>query len=535
MKQNYFRHILLCLCLLAGTTTALAATIQIDGIYYSISSGVASASSGRYATGEVTIPDSVTCEGVTYPVTSISDRAFYLNTGMTSIAISANVEYIGTLSFSSCRNLASVTFGENAKLKTIGMRAFYGSAISSITLPGRLETIQASAFASCSNLTSVYIPVLVRDIDSNPFTGCSNLNSIEVAEGNYNFDSREGCNAIISKSSRKLLAGCKNTVIPDGIYSIGNYAFQGCSGLTSIEIPNSLTTIGEGAFQGCHGLTSVAIPNRVTSIGRYAFEECSSLTSVSIPESVTSIGVSAFIRCSSLTSIAIPGSVTSIGGSAFSGCTNLSKVTIASNAVVSGTEYQKSMIELFGDQVKEYVLEEGITAIGNHAFHASSGKGSENITSLTIPEGVVSIGEGAFIQCSGLTSLVLPNSLTTIARGAFQRCTGLTSIVLPEGLTSIGSSVFSGCSNLTSITIPDGLTDIEYGAFGDAWLNNQPDGVVYAGKMVYAFKGDERDVVIRDGTLGIVERAFEHCRGLTSITIPNSLTMIGEGAFYGCI
>jgi hypothetical protein len=124
-----------------------------------------------------------------------------------------------------------------------------------------------------------------------------------VASENTKYDSRENCNAIIETSSNTLIAGCKSTIIPNSVTSIGEYAFEFCTGLTSIEIPNSVTSIGEWAFAGCYGLTSVTIGNSVTSIGSGAFYHCTGLTSVTIGNSVTSIGLSAFESCSGLTSI----------------------------------------------------------------------------------------------------------------------------------------------------------------------------------------------------------------------------------------
>ena len=189
----------------------------------------------------------------------------------------------------------------------------------------------------------------------------------------------------------------KDLVIPDDVTKIGNYAFNGCISLTSIEIPNSVTSIGENAFYDCSRLSSVSIPNSVTSIGENAFCNCFSLSSVSIPNSVTTIGKDAFYYCSSLTSIEIPNSVTSIGDCAFYCCRSL--------------------------------------------------------TSVTIGNSVTSIGDLAFNDCSSLTSIEIPNSVTSIGDSAFNGCSSLTSVTIGNSVTSIGGRAFYNCNSLKKITV----------------------------------------------------------------------------------
>ena len=210
---------------------------------------------------------------------------------------------------------------------SIGSYAFsYCGGLTSISIPNSVTSIGSSAFSNCRGLTSISIPNSVTSIGNGAFESCSGLTSIKVESGNTVYDSRNNCNAIIKKSNNELIAGCKNTVIPNSVTSIGNYAFYYCRGLTSISIPNSVTSIGNSAFSSCSGLTSISIPNSVTSIDNSAFSRCSGLTSISIPNSVTSIGSQAFSYCSGLTSISIPNSVTSIGSSAFSNCSGLKDV-----------------------------------------------------------------------------------------------------------------------------------------------------------------------------------------------------------------
>ena len=177
---------------------------------------------------------------------------------------------------------------------------------------------------------------------------------------------------------------------------------------------------------------------KVTSIGSYAFDGCSSLTSIKIPEGVTSIGLSAFKGCSSLTSIKIPEGVTSIGYSTFSGCNSLEPKLLVYD---KGTK----CYGWIGNKEKctDVVIPEGVTSIGGSAFYRCS-----SLTSINIPEGVTSIGGGAFYYCESLTSINFPESLTSIGKCAFEGCSSLTSINIPEGLTSIGKEAFWGCYNL---------------------------------------------------------------------------------------
>ena len=310
------------------------------------------------------------------------------------------------------------------------------------------------------------------------------------AEVDFTYTTEEGIELrfeIISESDKTCkLVSCRNSsgtlAIPENVNgykvtSIGNDAFRGCSGLTSLTIPNSVTSIGKYAFYACSGLTSITISNSVTSIGEYAFYDCSGLTDVTIPNSVTSIGEYAFYGCSGLTSITISNSVTSIEDGAFYCCSGLTSITIPNS----------------------------VTSIGSDAFY-----GCEGLTSITISNSVTSIGSDAFSCCVGLTSITIPNSVTSIGSSAFTFCVGLTSITIPNSVTSIGSYAFSNCEGLTSITIPNSVTIIEDGAFYNCF------GLT--------------SITIPNSVTSIGSYAFFLC-GLKSITIPNSVTSIGRNAF----
>lgn len=224
--------------------------------------------------------------------------------GLTSVIIPESVTYDGT----------------TYNIMNIGYRAFQKcTSLTSVTIGNGVTTIRYEAFSDCSGLTSITIPISVTSIKGNAFVGCNSLASIKVESGNAVYDSRNNCNAIIETATNTLVAGCRNTIIPNSVTSIGSEAFSGCSGLMSITIPNSVTSIDIWAFSDCSGLTSVTIPNSVTTIRGGAFRRCTGLTSITIPNSVTTIEESAFLYCTDLTSITIPNSVTTIGEYAFEG------------------------------------------------------------------------------------------------------------------------------------------------------------------------------------------------------------------------
>ena len=244
--------------------------------------------------------------------------------------------------------------------------------------------------------------------------------------------------------------------------TIGDFAFEWCTSLTSVTIPDSVTAIGYRAFVSCNSLTSVTIPDSVTTIGSYTFAYCDDLTSVTIGDSVTTIGEYAFYGCSSLTSVTIGNSVTTIGGGVFGGCSNLAefkgkfaenggRCLIKDNTIIAYAEASGTT----------YTIPDSVTTIGDWLFD-----GCDNLTSIIIPDSVTTIGVAAFRYCNNLTSVTIPDSVTTIGTEVFSYCYWLTSVTIGDGVTTIGEYAFYGCESLTSVyceaTTPPALS---YGAF----------------------------------------------------------------------
>jgi hypothetical protein len=320
---------------------------------------------------------------------------------------------IGDEAFSYCDKLTSVIISNSVTM--IGDSAFSGcSGLTSIKIPNSVTAIEGGAFRDCNRLTSVIIPNSVRTIGDSAFLGCSGLTSIFVDESNTEYSSNEN---ILFNKDQTILIYC-----PDG--KIGNYT-----------IPNSVTTIGNKAFENCSGLTSVTIPHSVTTIRGHAFFDCSGLTSIIIPNSVTSIG------------------------NVFEGCINLSSIFVEK----SNTKYSSKDGILFNkDQTKllccpagktgDYSIPNTVTDIENGAFYGCSG-----LTSVTIPNTVTYIDHFVFFECSGLTSITIGNSVTYMGDMAFGKCSALTKIyVKAKNPPSLHGCAFEDVPTSIPVYVPVG-------------------------------------------------------------------------------
>ena len=373
----------------------------------------------------------------------------------------------------SCGTGAKYTLDENGTLTITGngsidFGAFRGfgkeddkRVIKKVVISSGMIGIGNFAFENCSDLKSVEIPASVTSIGSAAFKDCSGLESMNIDEANTTYENPEGSNAIVEKSSKTLVAGCKNTKIPDDVKIIGAYAFCGCSDLKSIEIPDNVSEIQVAAFDDCSNLTAIHIPAGVDKIALGVFMGCSNLNSITIdsanrsyespgnanaiidkgtmtllegsnntviPEGVKIIWQNAFAERIHLKSITIPASVTSIVRMPFSDCDSLEEIKVdADNAIFDSRNNCNAIIES-----------------ATNTLIAGCGK-------TVIPEGIETIGDSAFERVKTLTHVTIPKSVTEIRGYAFERCENLSTVNLQKGIQTIGYGAFTECVGLTNL------------------------------------------------------------------------------------
>ncbi len=486
--------------------------------------------------------------------------------------------------------------------------SFYNCEFSDITLGNGVKSIGYNAFYNCKGFESIEIPDSLSSIGAGAFRACraSNITIGKNVES-IGYDAFRG-------------SSITNIIIPYGVKNIGDYAFEGCSSLISAMISDTVTLIGDSAFSDCYNLTSVKLSNKLENINNFTFSACRKLSKIEIPDSVNNIGKSAFISCSltglkigknvktigqsaissnrKLSWVMVPAGVNSIEKAAFENCEKLTIYCESASAKSGWKNYwnlfRAGSVTSGGDYINPtyYSVEFGSIYDSGLIYGKSENslkllKAPENSQDIIIPEivsynnssfKVTSIGYQAFKDCSNLASVTIPNSVTAIGYQAFKDCSKLTNVIISDSVTSIGTDVFAGCDSLQyneydnglylgnennkyfvlvktkdisiisceinvdtkivfdsvfdgsnrleSITVPEGNTAY---ASQDGILYNKAKTV-----FIHIPKAIQRAVTIPASVTSIGEYAFYNCSSLTSITIPSGVTNINAYAFSKC-
>ena len=527
-KQRCFRLLLLASAI-ATSLSAAAYDFESAGIYYNITGDntvevTYSDRDNNTYSGSISVPETVTNNGTEYSVTKIGEYAFQ-GSAVTSVSMPECIISIDYNAFKGCQNLESVT------------------------LPESLTTLGSYAFKACKLLKTIKIPSGVTAIPDQCFDGCSSLESVTIPEG-------------VTTIGDYAFGYCNLNALtlPESLEKIGGYAFTGNKSLKSVNIPAKVKTIETEAFNSC-GLTELVIPEGVQTIGYNTFGR-NSLQNLTLPSTVTSIGGSAFDNNNNLQSI-ICNAVTppTLDGDAFSiGITPSIKVPMASIAAYRKAYGWKDFSNYYGGEVVAdgitYRIDENgamVAAVepslteanvpstvefeGNQypviKINDNVFAGNTNLTAVTLSEGLVEIGGFAFKGCQNLESVKLPESLTTLGDYAFSSCKLLKMIKIPSGVTTIPNDCFSKCSSLESVKIPEGVTDIGGAAFSGCNLNalTLPESLEKIKGCTFEDNRSLKSVNIPAKVKTIEQQAFYNC-GLTELVIPEGVQAIGYHAFF---
>lgn len=534
---------------------------------------------------------------------------------ITEVILSEGVTGIGAYAFENCKEIAAVTWadtvvriGKNAFAKCegiskvdlngmveIGEKAFAQSGLQEIGIhSGQTVSIENEAFADCISLKTVTLEQGTLQVGDRIWKGCTGLESLTISAdfdriGGYLFAECTKLSAVswtghCPEIGSYMFSGCTSLaqfVVPSGTQEIGSYAFYQCTGITEITLPNSVTGIGAGAFSGCTGLASICFPESLESIGENGFQGCKELTSVVVPDHVTSLGSGVFSGCSSLDRITLPfvgsgrkaetagketlfgyifgtaeytdaiavkqsysdnGSVTCYlpkslqqvtvtGGEIFYGafdqCTELTNISLPAALTTIGSYAFRDCTGL-----KDLQIPAGVTEIGEFAFHGCTG-----FDGLVLPEGTERIGSGAFSDCTSLVEIELPEQITEIESKTFQGCSSLRDFALPKQTQFIGNEAFQGCEALKEMKLPGSITELGNGVFKDcAGLQSMELPANISIIKEYTFSGctNLRNVILEGEITEIGSYSFAKCELLETIEIPDTVTEIGSYAFSGC-
>ncbi|MBB5219874.1 putative repeat protein (TIGR02543 family) [Treponema rectale] len=542
--------------------------------------------------GSISIPSGVKtigsyafcgCSYITYAsvpsgVTAINDYTFSGCSSMTGVSLPSGITSIGSYAFSNCK-LSSITIPNGTK--SIGSHAFDGCSSAStleFDSSNTLTSLGSYAFFNCSKLQTVTIPYTVTALNEYTFSGCSKLTGVDFPSGM----------TTIGTSAFKNCTALYKITLPSSLTAIGGSAFEGCTKLYSgnsfpLTLPSALKTIGASAFRGCSAnFMKITIPASVTSIGSSAFSDCSELTTISFDSSskLTDLGGYAFENCIKLTKVSVPDSVTSMGSAIFTGCKGLTEISLpflgtsesmpiffgslfGTQSYTGGSKtIQYGDIENSSDSNTYYIPNVNTVSVSRGKIRNGAFSECNNVTAVNLGSGVTSIGIGAFYG-TNVSKLIIPDSVTYMGNAAFGHCQRLTSITLPYLDYNFGyyfttkaptgsdatwyrsivqnTKTYYIDSNLSTITInsfkDNKIPDYAFQNMGNTYtFNITTNKVTYVGKKAFAnaYSKFPLQTFLNNGYVTTIgEYAFTG-NEVVNLTIPSTVTVIGEGAFSAC-
>ena len=459
--------------------------------------------------------------------------------GLESVSL-PKLNTFGTYMFSYCKELTSVTLGDDAE--ALANYMFDGcSALSTLTLPSKLKFLGTYTFRN-SGITEIEIPASVEHIGTSKgssaavssnayvFQNCTQLTSVTLPAGlktigAYVFDNCPLLETI-------TYDGSEQNALPATVTVVGNYTFRGCAALEELDI-SGVKTAGTYLFQNCSSLESIVLGSNLTSLPNYMFSGCSSLLSVDL-SSVKTLGTYMFQNCSSLEEVTLGSDMTALSNYAFDGCSSLTSINLESIKTIGTYCFQNCKA------LRTVELPEA-TSVGNYAFY-----GCSELTTAKLPA-VTSLGTNSFRECVKLSNVQLNMELKTIPNSAFRYCKALETIQLPNALETIDTYAFRE-SGLIRIEFPALLTSVDFSAFGYCYnleliVAPNVEGGFYIdeetgwlmdteGTLLMTLGNIEGQVVIPEGVTAVGASAFEGRRSMTGVQFPSTLQRIGRLAFW---
>lgn len=445
-----------------------SATCDENGIEYFITDGVAKVSGFTGDKTAIVIPPSVeNC-----PVTTIAEFAFYDCKKIKSITIPDTVDYLGRFAFENCISLEFVDLGKG--IRRIDERTFKNcQGLKSFTIPEQIEYIHYDSFVDCVNLTTINFNA----------RKCSSTYGLKQITALTTLNIGPSVEMLPSEAFCKCKS-LKNINIEDGLLTLSQNCFYGCTEVTSVTLPESIVAIGELAFEGCTSLETVKFSDNLNIISDSAFRDCSSLDNIMLPKSLRTIGSKAFENCTSLKEIKLNNGLITVGNSAFGGCTALTNITLPNSVSSLG-----SYVFAYDTSLSDVSLSTKLSCVSEGTFC-----GCTSLKSVTAPEKIREIGKYAFYNCNKLSKINLNNQIQSIGECAFENCAGFTYIKIPSSVRAIYSYAFAGCKKLKNVTLPNSEIDIYSQAFTNCLSLKEviiPNKISSLGYCCFGYYGDD--------------------------------------------